>query len=458
MKTTVLLFILLISSSIGLTQISVDESLTPQELVEDVLMNNPAFTVSNIDVVSGSNFGAVNSVGAFNKEDTDFPFSGILLSSGAVSDATGPNDSFNSSGSWSGDSDLNTLPGGFLTNDASSISFDFTSSLSTISFNIIYASEEYDQNFECSFGDPMAILLTNLSTGNSINIGAIPGTNIPISANNIHPEISGGCSAVNEEFFGQYNFQPFNDPALSPTDYNGQTAVISIMQPLEIDTPYNLKIVIGDDGDSSFDSTLFIQRIDDSDGDTIVDTEEDINNNGNLDDDDTDDDGIPNYLDDDDDGDTVSTMNETAGIGAGEDEQNSIDTDGDLTENYLDNDDDGDGILTINEDYNNNGDPIDDDINNNGIPDFLDEEVALSTDTFELSKFAIYPNPVINEVSISSKNAFAKAFIYNITGQLVLSYNGENKTIHQLDLSSLKSGVFFLKINSSEKVIKFLKK
>lgn len=82
MKTTVLLFILLISSSIGLTQISVDESLTPQELVEDVLMNNPAFTVSNIEVVSGSNFGAVNSVGAFNKEDTDFPFSGILLSSG----------------------------------------------------------------------------------------------------------------------------------------------------------------------------------------------------------------------------------------------------------------------------------------------------------------------------------------------------------------------------------------
>ena len=47
-------------------------------------------------------------------------------------------------------------------------------------------------------------------------------------------------------------------------------------------------------------------------------------------------------------------------------------TDGDIFPNYLDNDDDDDGILTINEDYNNNGSVLDDDMNSNGINDYLD--------------------------------------------------------------------------------------
>lgn len=50
------------------------------------------------------------------------------------------------------------------TQNASSIAFDFTASAMNISFDFIFASEEYNQNFECSFGDDIAIILTDIDT------------------------------------------------------------------------------------------------------------------------------------------------------------------------------------------------------------------------------------------------------------------------------------------------------
>ncbi len=72
----------------------------------------------------------------------------------------------------------------------------------------------------------------------------------------------------------------------------------------------------------------------DTDGDGVLDFNEDLNGNNNLDDDDTDQDGTPDYLDVD---------------------------------------DDGDGINTIDEDYDNDGNPMNEDSDGDQIPDYLDE-------------------------------------------------------------------------------------
>lgn len=190
----------------------------------------------------------------------------------------------------------------------------------------------------------------------------------------------------------------------------------------------------------------------DADGDGIANEDEDINNNGNLNDDDTDGDGIPNYLDSDDDGDTVLTIDETTGIGAGvAPTYIYIDTDGDGIENYLDNDDDGDGTLTINEDYNNNGTPIDDDTNANGIPDFLDDEVFLSADSFAFEDLSISPNPTSESFTIQATKLVSETTIsiYDIQGKLLLSEKmiPQNGTL-KLEVSSLENGVYFVKISS----------
>jgi hypothetical protein len=191
----------------------------------------------------------------------------------------------------------------------------------------------------------------------------------------------------------------------------------------------------------------------DADGDGIANEDEDINNNGNLNDDDTDGDGIPNYLDSDDDGDTVQTIDETTGIGAGivAPTYEYIDTDGDTIENYLDNDDDGDGTLTKNEDYNNNGTPLDDDTNSNGIPDFLDDAVFLSVNSFGFEDLSIFPNPTSESFTVQSSKLVSETVIslYDIQGKLlfsekVLPQNGKLT----MDVSSLENGVYFVKVSS----------
>ncbi|PTX61122.1 uncharacterized protein UPF0560 [Kordia periserrulae] len=71
----------------------------------------------------------------------------------------------------------------------------------------------------------------------------------------------------------------------------------------------------------------------DTDGDGVFDTFEDVNGDNNLDNDDTDDDGIPNYQDADDDGDGVNTADEDYD---GDNDPTNEDSDGDGTPDYLD--------------------------------------------------------------------------------------------------------------------------
>ncbi|WP_179376213.1 T9SS type A sorting domain-containing protein [Winogradskyella wichelsiae] len=203
----------------------------------------------------------------------------------------------------------------------------------------------------------------------------------------------------------------------------------------------------------------------DSDDDGVIDSDEDINGNGDLEDDDTDDDGIPNYLDSDDDGDNVETIDEITLI-SGRSSNNTIhqfiDTDEDSIENYLDDDDDGDGILTIDEDYNNNGDPTDDDTNSNTIPDYLESSVALNVNQFSTIEFKLFPNPTKDEVSIQfniSQVETIKIKVYDVQGKRVnVSHNtDENRTI--LNTSHLSSGLYFVElqngaIKSIQKLIK----
>lgn len=197
----------------------------------------------------------------------------------------------------------------------------------------------------------------------------------------------------------------------------------------------------------------------DTDDDGVLDEDEDINNNGVLDDDDTDDDGIPNYLDNDDDGDAVPTINEITGIGAGFIQQDFIDTDDDLIENYLDDDDDGDSILTIDEDYNDSGSPLDDDLNANDIPDFLDADVALSTEENELSNIQIIYNPENEQLLCIGIKENVQLTIYNLNGQSRIQTR--KNRLEQVSLKGFSKGIYFITLrnnqgrSSSRKFIKY---
>jgi len=236
----------------------VDQSqFTVEELVQNVLIGNECSSISNISFSTGSAFNGTepNGIGYFVYEGSDFPFSeGLLLSTGNAADAEGPNDSSASSGSniWPGDVDLdNTL--GVNSNNATIIEFDFVPVVNQISFEFLMASEEYDMgNFECNFSDAFAFLLTD-SSGNTTNLAVIPGTDVPILITNIHPD-NGECGAANPEFFGGYI-----DTNLPPINYNGMTVPFIAQASVNIGETYHIKLVIGDDGDSLFDSAVFFR-------------------------------------------------------------------------------------------------------------------------------------------------------------------------------------------------------
>ena len=106
-----------------------------------MLINSPCAEVSDIGQRTGTDFGNVNGIASFDANGSDFPFTtGIVLMSGDVSLAPGPNTSLDLStgdGSWPGDADLEANTTANNTNNASAIQFNFVPQIDQINFNFI---------------------------------------------------------------------------------------------------------------------------------------------------------------------------------------------------------------------------------------------------------------------------------------------------------------------------------
>ena len=81
---------------------------------------------------------------------------------------------------------------------------------------------------------------------------------------------------------------------------------------------------------------------------------------------------------------------------------------------------------------------------------------SLSTNSFDQNGISYFPNPVKDVLTFSNVERFTGISIYNLLGQKVLSQNG---TVNQIDLSSLNSGAYIVKLTDgiSVKSIKIIK-
>ena len=81
--------------------------------------------------------------------------------------------------------------------NATVLEFDFTPISSHFNFDFVFASEEYG-NFQCQFSDAFAFLLTNMNTGQTVNLAVVPNTNIPISVVTIRDFLyNSSCPSAN---------------------------------------------------------------------------------------------------------------------------------------------------------------------------------------------------------------------------------------------------------------------
>jgi len=268
-KTTLFFILFYIISSPFFAQITVDDSsFTVQQLIEDILINSPCATVDNFSSFTGTTQG-FNGIGYFEANNSGFEISeGVILSTGNALSASGPNgaetlDEGGADLSWGGDLDLANITSTFNLFNASYIQFDFIPTADFISFDFLFASEEYFGSFPCTISDVFAFILTD-SSGNSRNLAIVPNTDIPIKVTTVNDGVdlnndgdySGidECPPQNEEFFNRRI--PLNTDA--PIDFNGYTEVLTASGAVVANERYTIKLVIADDFDGLLDSAVFL--------------------------------------------------------------------------------------------------------------------------------------------------------------------------------------------------------
>jgi gliding motility-associated-like protein len=247
---------------------------TNQQLVEDVLLNTTCAQVTNVTTSTGINFNSAtgaNGIGYFNQNGSNFPFpEGVVLATRSVNFTPGPNN-INPTAvpAWPGDPQLfNYIQGLGIDptlnsyNDASILEFDFVPLIDNISFDFIFASEEYG-TFQCTYSDAFAFFLTNTTTNVTTNLAVVPNTTTPISVITIrNNQFNGACASVNPEYFANYYLQnqPGGlDPLAAPINFNGLTVPMTATSAVIPGQQYHIKLVVADRNDSAFDSAVFLK-------------------------------------------------------------------------------------------------------------------------------------------------------------------------------------------------------
>ena len=179
--------------------LTVSTNATPQQLAQ--MLVPPWVTVVNVKY-TGTNVARGTFAGG---NGCGLPIdSGVILASGDLTNAIGPNTIswasttfYDDTGILYSDPDLDKLVGGSGTEDAAVLEFDIISTVSfTLQFQYVFASEEYPEFSGSKYNDPLGIFVsTNFDGTNWVNsitndLALVPGTtNVPVTVDTIN----GGC-------------------------------------------------------------------------------------------------------------------------------------------------------------------------------------------------------------------------------------------------------------------------
>lgn len=242
-------FLFIVTPNFLNAQLVVDATATPLDLATSLVGEGVTISDVTMDCPSGA-------YGFFECVDCNVGIgNGILLTSGNVSNAVGPNNESGASTSnfASGDPDLDAIPGVLGTNDACVLEFDLTVTSDTVRFNYSFGSEEYLE-YVGAFNDVFAFYISGPGIVGTENLALIPGTATTVSINNVN-------DVTNSEYYN-INGTGFNAPFNSDDyyiQYDGFTTVLEAKRNVIPCETYHLKIAIADDLDDALDSGVFIE-------------------------------------------------------------------------------------------------------------------------------------------------------------------------------------------------------
>ncbi|MEX2626349.1 MAG: choice-of-anchor L domain-containing protein [Ilumatobacteraceae bacterium] len=223
-----------------LTTSGVDADRLAAELAgEGVTIQNASFTGAD---TQGGLFGGPAPIGAINL------FDGVVLSTGDVNDAPGPNTAGNTSTNQSGagDPDLSDLVDGATTRDAAVLEIEFVPTDTDLQINYVFGSEEYQEFVDSSFNDVFGFFVNG---ENCATVATDAGT-VPVSVNTIN-HLRSTQLYINNPNSG--DGPPFD------VEFDGFTRPLTCfaeVNPGEVNT---LKLAIADTSDSIYDSAVFLE-------------------------------------------------------------------------------------------------------------------------------------------------------------------------------------------------------
>lgn len=228
--------------------------------------------------------GKRRAIGEFWDATSIFQMShGIVLSTGIARTSEGNNDDQGKTGvnKRKGDRAFKGLSSQKLY-DAAVLQFDFYPNSDYISFNFVFASEDYPEFTASGYNDVLAFILT-LPNGEKVNLAKLPNSEVLVAVasvnastnpqyyiNNSQQEVPtyyteidtfSETNATHKMLLtGRWNVQKAStSETLYPIQFDGFTKVLKAQYPVLPNQKYRLQIAIADNGNSIFDSAVFIE-------------------------------------------------------------------------------------------------------------------------------------------------------------------------------------------------------
>ena len=246
---------------------------TPEKLVKDIFVKGGDCAVSNVKFTGlGWDEPSKTWTGTADKRSLAYfdhgtlpglgMTDGLLMTTGYAKAAEGPNvwTETMSGGNTTGlaDADIGALVGG--TSNIKTISileFDFVPGTSSISFDYIFASEEYPEYGCSSYNDVFGFFISGPGITGKKNIAVLPDNTTAVAIKNLHPEDWPmgfiGCSALNEQYYVDGTGNQY-------TEFDGHTKMLTTMaQTVQPGQTYQLKLAIANISDEYVGSGVFLR-------------------------------------------------------------------------------------------------------------------------------------------------------------------------------------------------------
>jgi len=266
------LYLFLFLASPSIAQITVIDTLTVEELVNDYLLGE-GVTASNITFNGMTGDSVYVTVGLFQGISDVIGFEeGVVMATDGAFD-TVISDFTNNTGDNFEDQDLLEISGQDTLLNCAVIEFDFETISDSVKFDYVFASDEYP-SYTCSqFNDAFGFFLSGPGligpfTDDAINIALVPNSDIPVAINTINSGMATGfdpspeiCDAANPNWVqdSQYFIDNGDPPPAGDVNFPGMTTTLTATEAIQCGETYHIKLAIGNAVDQSLDSGVFLE-------------------------------------------------------------------------------------------------------------------------------------------------------------------------------------------------------